>query len=220
MTFGLPGLLEQLSLSRDDIISHWLKNVHGVDDQFAQAVWELYFEKLVRLARNKLGDLPRRDEDEEDAALGAIESFLQGAREGRFPLLSDSDDLWKLLVTITARKVTARRRRFFAEKRGSGRVRGESVFWDDQEGLSSINQVLGREPTEQLAEGVVATSDELLAKLTDSQLKAIALFKMESYTNDEIAKLMGCSLRTVNRRLKEIRILWANESSDSDSEEE
>ena len=93
-------LTEHAPLSHDDVVARWLKSVHGVDEEFAQAIWELYFQKLVRLARHKLGSLPRRDEDEEDAALSALDSFIQGANAGRFPQLSDRDDLWRLLVTI------------------------------------------------------------------------------------------------------------------------
>jgi len=205
---------ERIPLSHDDILSHdeivsqWLQRLHGVDEQFAQAIWELYFQQLVRLARQKLGTLPRRDEDEEDAALSAMDSFLQGAKDGRFPQLNDRDDLWRLLVTITVRKVTARRRRFFADKRGGGDVRGESVFFAVDEGPRGIEQVLGTEPTPELADQMMATCDELLGKLRDPKLKAVALYKMESYTNEEIATLIGCSLRTVHRKLDKIREIW------------
>jgi len=202
---------EPTPLSHDDIVSRWLQHVHGVDEQFAQAIWELYFQQLVKLARRKLGSLPRRDEDEEDAALSAMDSFLQGAKAGRFPQLSDRDDLWRLLVTITVRKVTARRRRFFADKRGGGNVRGESVFSAPDEGPRGIEQVLGTEPSPVLADQIMCTCDELLGKLRDPQLKALALYKMESYTNEEIATLVGCSLRTVNRRLEKIRQMWESQ---------
>lgn len=198
-------------MSHEDVVSRWLKNVHGVDEQFAQAIWELYFQRLVKLARQKLGSLPRREEDEEDAALSAVDSFLQGAKDGRFPNVNDRDDLWRLLVTITVRKVTARRRRFFAKKRGGGAIRGESVFDDSLDGSQGIDQVLGEKPTQELADNMLATCDEMLAKLRQKELKTIALYKLESYTNEEIALLVGVSLRTVHRRLEQIRLLWEQE---------
>jgi hypothetical protein len=46
----------------------------------------------------------RRVADEEDVALSAFDSFCAGAERGRFPDLKDRDNLWALLVTITARK--------------------------------------------------------------------------------------------------------------------
>jgi hypothetical protein len=40
--------------------------------------------------------------------------------------MGPGDDLWKLRVTIAARKAFAQRRRGFAEKRGAGRRRQPS----------------------------------------------------------------------------------------------
>lgn len=207
------GILEHAELPHDDIISHWLQQKHGIHEQFAQAVWEMYFDKLVRLARMELGSLPRGDEDEEDVALSALASFLRGADAGRYPLLADRKDLWRLLFTITARKAMARKRRFFAKKRGGGEVRGEPVRWgsDNQEQFGDMNELLGDEPTPELAREMVETCYELLEELPNSELKAVALYKMESYTNEEIAVLLRCSLRTVNRRLERIRELWTSE---------
>jgi DNA-directed RNA polymerase specialized sigma24 family protein len=34
---------------------------------------------------------------------------------------------------------------------------------------------------------------------------------MEGYTNEEIARDLGCGLRTVERKLGRIRTLWASE---------
>ena len=63
-----------------------------------------HFSKLVHFARRKLEGMPRRSDDEEDVALGAMNSFFQGMQDRRFPSVANRDDLWKLLLTITARK--------------------------------------------------------------------------------------------------------------------
>jgi DNA-directed RNA polymerase specialized sigma24 family protein len=41
-----------------------------------QQLWELYFRRLIGLARKKLGALPRQMADEEDVALSAFARFL------------------------------------------------------------------------------------------------------------------------------------------------
>jgi DNA-directed RNA polymerase specialized sigma24 family protein len=40
---------------------------------------------------------------------------------------------------------------------------------------------------------------------------ALATAKLEGYTNDEIAEQLGCSQRTVERRLHLIRKKWEQE---------
>jgi DNA-directed RNA polymerase specialized sigma24 family protein len=48
----------------------------------------------------------------------------------------------------------------------------------------------------------------LFDRLVDPNLKSLAAAKLEGYTNGEIAERLGCSLRTVERRLHLIRKKW------------
>ena len=85
-------------------ITRCVADLKGGDHAAAQVLWERYFDRLVRLARRRLA-ISRRtgaDADEEDAALSAFDSFCAGLAGGRFPRLEDRDDLWGLLVVITA----------------------------------------------------------------------------------------------------------------------
>src|SRR5438477_11121699 len=91
-------------MAAEGSVTHWLGQLRGGDDGAAQQLWERYFQRLVGLARKKLQGTPRRAADEEDVALSAFNSFCQGAKNRRFPKLLDRDNLWRLLVTITARK--------------------------------------------------------------------------------------------------------------------
>ena len=43
-------------------------------------------------------------QQEEDLALEVFNSFVQGAKRGRFPHLDDRTDLWQVLVMLTAQK--------------------------------------------------------------------------------------------------------------------
>src|SRR3954463_3922180 len=106
-------------------VTLWLGALRAGDLDAAQPLWERYFAQLVRLARARLRATPRTDADEEDAALSAFDSFCDGAAHGRFPSLADRDELWRLLVVLTARKAAAQARRQRRQKRGGGRVLGE-----------------------------------------------------------------------------------------------
>src|SRR3954452_8298502 len=109
-------------------VSEWMALLCEGEPAAAQRIWELYFHRLVGLARTKLQGLPRRAADEEDAALSAFASFCRAAEAGRFPQLSDRDDLWRLLVTLTERKAYNLVRDEHRQKRGSGAVQCESAL--------------------------------------------------------------------------------------------
>jgi len=191
-------------------ITQWLQGLSKNDPNAIQVVWENYFEKLMRLARSKLDGVPRRIMDEEDVALSAINSFFAGAAAGRYPKLDDRHDLWKILVTITAHKALAQARRHRAQKRGQGKVRGESVFLgnSDHERAAGLQQFLGNEPSPELAAMFAENCRNLLEALDDPSLHQVATLKMDGYSNEEIAAEQQCTVRTVERKLSRIRARW------------
>jgi DNA-directed RNA polymerase specialized sigma24 family protein len=196
-------------------VTHWIGALKAGDDAAAQRLWERYFGELVRLARAKLGAIPRVEADEEDIALSAFHSFFQGAARGRFPRLDDRHDLWSLLVTITARKALDQAERQRRKKRGGGRVRGESDLagGSPQTREAVLEQVMGREPTPAFAALVADECRRLLEALGDETLRRIALLRMEGYADPEIAARLGCGLRAVGRKLDLIRKTWLREEA-------
>src|SRR5271165_1346757 len=117
-------------MSSSHSVTHWIGQLRAGDQVAAQQLWEGYFQRLVGLARGKLQGLSRRAADEEDVALSAFASFCHGVECGRFPQLADRDDLWRLLVTITARKALHLARDERSQKRGGGAVRDEAALVD------------------------------------------------------------------------------------------
>ena len=191
-------------------LSLWIAKLQEGDERAPEVIFQQYFEQLVRLARRKIGAMPKRSFDEEDVAISAMNSMIRGAAHGRFPKLEDRDDFWKLLVTITARKAIKHRRIHFAEKRGGGKVMGESVFQNqsDPERPFGLDQYLGAQPNEQIASDIEETCKELVDSLADSQLEKIVFLKLEGNTNREIADQLDCAERTIERKIERIRSKW------------
>ncbi len=189
-------------------ITRWIDDLKAGDKAAAQPLWDRYFDRLVRLARARLSAERRRsaEADEEDAALSAFESFCAGAARGQFPQLADRDELWRLLVLITARKVQAQSRREGRRKRGGGMVRREADLLAGHD--RAVAEVPAADPTPEIAAMVAEECGRLLEALGDDSLRAVALARMEGYTNDEIATQLGCARRTVARRLDLIRKTW------------
>jgi RNA polymerase sigma factor (sigma-70 family) len=185
------------------------------DEAATQKLWNRYFERLVRFARKHLRQSPRRAADEEDVALSAFKSVCIGARAGRFPQLSDSDNLWRLLVVITSRKAVDQIKHERRLRRGGGRVVGESGLRDagSSTDVRGFDAIISQQPTPQFAAEVAEQYTRLLDQLGDQKLRDIAMLKLENFTNEEIAARLGCGLRTVARRLVEIRKTWEGEIS-------
>ena len=117
--------------------------------------------------------------------------------------------MWRLLVTITARKSCSFIKYHMAAKRGGGKTRGESVFdaGDGSPHAVGIEQIAAVDPSAEFADGVFSTCTELLNGL-DDPLRRIALLKIEGYTNAEIAKRLGIATRSVTRKITLIRQRW------------
>jgi RNA polymerase sigma factor (sigma-70 family) len=210
----LNALGHKENMTSQSSITQWLDQVKDGDGHAVQKIWERYFSRLVRMARKKLKDAPRRVADEEDVVIMAFDSFFRGAEAGRFPKLEDRDDLWQVLVMITARKAINQVQHDRRQKRGGGQVRGESVFLADlsDEERAGIDQVVGSDPSPEFASQVTDQCEELLKQLGDDTLERIALAKFEGYTNDEIAAQLDVRTRTIERKLRTIREIWSVEN--------
>jgi RNA polymerase sigma factor (sigma-70 family) len=200
-------------MSSDESVTLWINLVKAGDSAAVGKLWERYYERLVRLARQKLHGASRRVADEEDAALSAFDSFCRAAQRGRFPNLADREGLWRLLMQMTARKVVDQRRREMRERRGGGRVVGESAIDASRRAKSdrAIEQIIDAGPTPEEAAAIAEQVRRLLDGLGDAVLQAIAVACMEGYTNQEIARQQECSVRTVERRIQLIRRKWQRE---------
>jgi DNA-directed RNA polymerase specialized sigma24 family protein len=189
-------------------VTNWIHQFQAGDQAAFQKVWERYFRRLVGLARKRLRGAPRGGADEEDVALSAFDSFFRRAREGRFPQLVDRHDLWQLLVLIAARKASnlAKYERRRPVLRASALPGG-----DGRENGSFFAAVIGREPEPALAAQVVEEYERLLEQLGDDNLRSVAVWKLEGYTNEEIAAKLGRSVAAVERKLSRIRLLWEKE---------
>jgi len=183
-----------------------LDGLRAGDETTVRKLWERYCDRLTRLARRKLRHNRRRIADEDDVAQSAFLSLCLGARKGRFPALQDRNNLWGLLVFITAQKtadlITYEKRK----KRGGGKVRGHS-FIPGKDAARGFDALEGRSPGPATLNVWKEEYERLLERLKDETLKRIAVLKMQGSTIDEIADELGCARRTVARKLDLIKKL-------------
>jgi ECF sigma factor len=194
-------------------ITRWIAGVKAGDFAAAQPLWERYFARMVDLARTqrRARGRWRRDSatDDEDAALSAFDGLFAGLARGQFPQLADRDDLWRLLVVITIRKVSALARRQLRQKRGGGQVRPASDLAEPGSDDDVLARAVGSEPTPEFAAMVAEEYRGLLDRLGENVLRKVAILRMEALITDAIPEQLGCARRTVARQVALLRRILA-----------
>ncbi|MGF1580594.1 MAG: ECF-type sigma factor [Gemmataceae bacterium] len=105
-------------MSSDNSVTYWINKLKEGEGHAAEKLWNAYFERMVALAKSRLKGAPPAVADEGDVALSAFKSFCMGARDGRFPDLTDRHSLWPLLVAIAANKSVDLNRQQNRQRRG------------------------------------------------------------------------------------------------------
>src|SRR5262245_31700363 len=200
-------------MSTGGSVTRLVRALQGGDRAAAQPLWERYHRRLVTLARQKLRSARRRAADEEDVVQNAFQSFFRGVARDRYPQLHDRDNLWRILVVITARKALDQLAHENTRRRGGGTAHGETrrSVTPPESDDSALERVVCEEPTPEFAAQVAEQCRLLLDRLGDETLQQVAVGKMEGLTNDELAERLDCSKRTVGRKLETLRIIWGGE---------
>ena len=197
-------------------VTGWLRQLEAGNSQAAQPLYEHFCSRLQELARHRIPDSVRGAYDHDDVSNSAFHSLFLGIREQRYQL-RDRTDFWRLLMTIAERKIAHRIRDESRDKRDVHRVVQNSLFLrrpsdSPQNEGGSLDSLAGHEPTPEFAAEVADTCDAMLAALPDDDYRKIALLRLENHSSDEIAAKLGCTRRTVQRKLLIIRRTWQQES--------
>jgi DNA-directed RNA polymerase specialized sigma24 family protein len=96
------------------------------------------------------------------------------------------------------------------QKRGAGRVLGESAFMARDREASTAQGSTGKiskEPTPEDAARLTDAFKHLLSKLHDPTLVEIALLRLKGHTSEKISAELAMSIRTVDRKFRLIRAI-------------
>jgi len=198
-------------MSSGGSVTRWVTALREGDGEAARKLWDRYFQKLVRLARQKLQGTPCRVADEEDVALSVFRRLCDGAERGRFANLGSRDELWRLLVTITTNRVIDQQRRLHCEKRAAGNQAEAALERALRSSAYSLDQLVAEEPTPEFLCQLAEEHARLMERLDDGTLRKIVLLKLDGMNNEEVAASLGITSRSVRRKLARIREIWCDE---------
>ena len=170
----------------------------------AHELWYFLRRRLVNLSKREIAWAKPTVYDEEDVALSAFSALCEARQAGRYAGVAGRDEIWRLLAVIAINKA---RKKLTRENR---LCRGGDLDRVEGEGLL-LESFISSEPAPDFGIAMEEECQRLLGLLKKNELKMVALLKVEGYTNEETAKLLGCTRRAVQRRLVLIRDLWSEE---------
>jgi RNA polymerase sigma-70 factor, ECF subfamily len=183
--------------NHDTCFERLISGLRAGEEAAAAEFFERYGPLMESLATGHLASGMLRRVGPEDVVQSACRTFLRRVRGGEFEVKA-RDSLWNLLCAITLAKVRNQVRYHQAGKREVGREVRPRVH----DGQTTV-EVPGGGPTPAEAAAFADQFRPLLDEL-DEEERRIVLLKLEERTNDEVAKALGSSERTVRRILKRI----------------
>ena len=182
-------------MSSGHSITRYLSGLKKADEKAIRAIFDRCYGRVAAIGSNKLKGKPQRGFDADDVANSAFREFLSRAADDKFLGLKNREDLWQILTRLVMDKIWKRLREERAMKRGGG-VPDVSLdefkqsFWElDEQKLD------------------LEIADERMAfrsKLVDDDLRRVVDLLADGLTHKEIADSLGLSVRTIDRRFKDI----------------
>lgn len=188
--------------SSDESIRRLFAEFRGGDPDAARQLHERLYPRLLGIARSILAKSSRRNTEPEDAVQSALGSFWRKLDAGQWPDDLDGDDLWGLLITMTARKARHHLRHERASKRG-GTKSPQSLSEIADEHLAQGDRSANEPATAEI---------EAAANRLPDELRTVAVLKLMEFSHREMAEVLECNERTVQRRISDIREAWQDDS--------
>ena len=172
----------------------WFESLAQGDPDVEAEFWQKYGEPLQRVAQRQISQSLGKRVDAEDIVQSACRTFFRRVRQGEFQC-EDSGDLWRLMLTITLNKARMQAR---FHSRGRRAMNREQVLGANDSAMSGgVEEAIEAVDFADFLESIFNQLDheqgEILRRLLDEQ------------TQEEIAKAVGCSDRTVRRMKDRIR---------------
>jgi RNA polymerase sigma factor (sigma-70 family) len=184
-------------MSTGHSITALLSGVKGADRDAVDALFNRFYDRIAAISLKKLGGAPRRRFDQDDVANSAFREFLSRAAAGNFKKLENREDVWQVLTLLVGDKISDRLRHDGRKKRGRGEP--DVPLQDVAEAFSKVD-----DPS--LEAEFNDAMQFLLAKLPNEDHRRVVELLLEERTHEEIAKMLNLSVRTVDRRIEDIRV--------------
>jgi RNA polymerase sigma factor (sigma-70 family) len=183
-------------MSADHSITALLSGVKRTDREAVHTLFDRCYNRVVAISLRKLGGAARRGFDQDDVANSAFREFLSRAAAGDFKKLENREDVWQVLTLLVGDKIGDRLRHEGRMKRGGG---------EPDVPLKEIAEAISKLDGPSLEAEINDARQVFLANLPSDDHRRVAELLAEGRTHEEIAQVLNLSVRTVDRRVEDIR---------------
>lgn len=178
-------------------VSQWIAQAKTGDELALAKLHQRYWPVLVGLARQRLHGSPIPS-DEEDIAQQAFVGFYQAVKKGRVPKLTNRHQFLALLTHIISCKACNQIRHELTARKGDGRVhQGSAIIrLAEDSAWSPLQEAILKDCYQRYVGGI------------PENLRRFAELFLQGHARREIADQMGCTDRTVDRKLAIVRDYW------------
>ena len=160
----------------------------------ATELFDRYCEKLMGMARRRIGQRMASRIDPEDVIQSAFRTFFSRVRNDEFTFEGESD-LFKLLVRLTVNKTLRQIAHHRAAKRDPGKEAGQGSAADDV-----FRSLTAGEPSPDVEVALVDEFERFLSQFSEFDRKVLEM-KLQGNSSAEIAESLGSYERKIRRVL-------------------
>lgn len=177
-----------------------VRDYHGGNDAAAGKLFDKYCERLLRLAKKRIGQRMASRFDPEDVVQSAFRTFFTRVKNDEFSF-AEENDLFKLLVRLTVRKTLRRIEYHRADKRNP-----EAEIGHPSDGTEPFARIASGDPTPEMEVALIDEFERFVAGLEPIERQVLE-FKVQGFGTVEIAEKLGTYDRKVRRVIERLEAL-------------
>lgn len=170
----------------------------------ARELFDKYCERLMKLAKRRIGQRMTSRVDPEDVIQSAFRTFFVRVKNDQF-VFDAEDDLFKLLVRLTVNKALRQIAHHRAAKRNPELEAGQAS--DAQE---MMQQLCDDTPSPEVEVALIEEFEKFMGQLPPVDREVLSM-KLQGYSTVEIAEKIGSYDRKVRRVLERIEAMANNQ---------
>jgi DNA-directed RNA polymerase specialized sigma24 family protein len=187
-------------------ITEWIVQMRAGNENAAEQLWAYFSPSLLRSYAPRCRQLRICDED--DIIVSAFYQLVKAVAEQETLLITNRKEFWRLMRIISKRQFSDWVKYDLAKKRGGS---SGPVSLSGLEG-NSLEMAFSEETKQaEEANDLMNRLQQVTEEMSRPEFSKIIELKVLGFSNCEVARELGLSVRTIQYLIKDIKQAWLTE---------